>query len=121
VRLGPDAEARLAQAQRNFALYRRLKTEPLALDWAATLLFYTALHLVDAYAIYVRLLLPDARGNVFRSHLDREEFLLQSLEEIFDEFVALSDLSRDTRYCLKLPVQSELDAYEQTEFQAVAR
>ena len=45
----PDAVRHLDKARSNHALYEKLKSEATHLDWAVTVLFYTALHLVQAF------------------------------------------------------------------------
>jgi hypothetical protein len=45
----PDALLHLAQARQNYELYQQLKQAGQHLDWAVTLLVYTALHLAEAY------------------------------------------------------------------------
>jgi hypothetical protein len=47
----PLAVQHLTRARQNYDTYQRLKTSGQALDWAVTILFYAALHLVQAYFV----------------------------------------------------------------------
>ena len=47
----PLAQAHLDQARANYLLYRQLRAEGQHRDWAITLLFYTALQLIQSYAV----------------------------------------------------------------------
>jgi hypothetical protein len=47
----PLAVKHLTRARQNYDTYKRLTTSGQGLDWAVTILFYAALHLVQAYFV----------------------------------------------------------------------
>jgi hypothetical protein len=62
-------------------------------DWIITMLFYSALHLIDAYTISVRN--EKAHTHQFRNRLVKSDALLS---QIADEYLLLGDFSRTARY-----------------------
>src|SRR5438034_628663 len=89
----PLAQTYEEQARRNFKLYRQLRDESAYLDWAVTLLFYTALHLINAVLIET--------GTAFdlpRDHMDRNVTVALKLRPIYEDYRLLHRLSRTARY-----------------------
>ena len=62
-----------------------------ALDWATTVIFYTALHYVDALAVCL--------GRQFHNHEERRKFVDEPpLKPVAKQYKWLFDRSRDARY-----------------------
>lgn len=101
----PTREQHEQQARDNVSLCRLLEDAGQHLDWAITALFYAALHYVDAY------LLPDAASN----HVKRVRLIQQrpELDQVFEDYRKLQDLSRDTRYECLDPTPAEVEHYRQ--------
>ncbi len=111
------ALAHLEQARSNYRLYQRLKGEGDHLDWAATLLFYTALQLAQAYLVEV----ASDGFDYPRGHTDRESFIRRRIPEIFEPFRFLETRSRWARYHQDRPdpTVADLDQYERSWFTPV--
>jgi len=93
----------LKEAHTNYQRYQRFLTEPENFDWAIVLLFYSALHLVQAHAISK----AKADASVIRpeSQFDRDRYVANHLGSIVYEYTALRNASEDARYNLvKRPV-----------------
>ena len=106
----PDVSNRaehLAQAQRNESLSRALQAGP-SLDWSVTLLFYAALHLVEAT------LAPQTHS---RTHVERDRTVRQhpQLRSIYGHYRELKERSLQARYdcrAFTLPFVPQLNAAE---------
>jgi hypothetical protein len=101
-----------ARARANYGLYQQLKTECRCLDWAVTLLFYTALHLADAYLCEQD---PFYRPG---DHGVRDSAIGTKLRGIYEEYGVLYTCSRWARYYAEkpLPTLAQLQAIEDCEF-----
>ncbi|MCC7371114.1 MAG: hypothetical protein IT306_22050 [Chloroflexi bacterium] len=86
----PNRAEHLAKAQANEALSLSLQSGP-ALDWSVTILFYAALHLVEA------VLAPQAHS---RTHIERDGRVRQHplLRPIYGQYRELKDASLLARY-----------------------
>ena len=51
LQIGTQARLHIQEAQANYVRYERLAQNPLDIGWALVLLFYSALHLVQAHAL----------------------------------------------------------------------
>lgn len=84
----------LQRADENEKLARGLfkAGSPICTDWAITLLFYSALHWVDAYLVFTNRR-PD-------NHYDRDTIIESngSLADIFKPYRRLKDMSEQARY-----------------------
>lgn len=108
------AAQHLDRARQNYQLYRKLADEGIHLDWAVTVLFYTALHLVQTCLIEM----ATDISQVPREHGDRRYYVSTRLNSIFRDYRLLEDLSREMRYYpdRPLPTADELRRYEQGPF-----
>jgi hypothetical protein len=101
----------LDQARRNYALYQRLTAGEQDLDWAVTALFYTAVHLLQAFAAGNGLpLLP--------GHREREGFLSTHCWAALGPYLKLYRASNETRYKLRYPTLSQVLNYHDEHFRA---
>lgn len=65
--------------------------DQLEINWSITLLFYSALHYVDAYIV--------SRGRARYDHKSRAQSMEDPFfDEIREEYKTLKDLSREARY-----------------------
>src|SRR3954451_11236686 len=90
----PLAVQHLTRPRQNYGAYGRLKTSGQDLDWAITVLFYTALHLVQAYFAEQAATAFDIPQN----HQQRITRVGLKLLPIYRHYRALEDLSRRARY-----------------------
>lgn len=83
-----------------------------ALDWAATCLFYAAVHYVNAYLAKNGKPIPRRhRGDTTtpgRLNIVQQD---PTLSAIYSEYRHLDDESRDARYELRKPTQSDYDNF----------
>lgn len=93
-------EQHLAQANANKALYEELLDRPAYRDWALTVLFYAALHYVDAF-LFPRN--PPDHGT--RNQMVRTTPLLRAL---YAKYRRLQERSQDARYECHDPTREEL-------------
>jgi hypothetical protein len=89
----PQRHEHLARAEENEKLAEVLnKNVGVCLDWGITIIFYAALHYIQAYLA----------GKNFRplTHKQRDDEIENngSLAPIFSDYRRLKDLSRDARY-----------------------
>jgi hypothetical protein len=97
--VNPQSSLHLDAAARNQTiasqlLYQvHLDIEPVPDDWAITVLFYSALHLVDAYLLEVH-------GTKPSNHTDRNRSVQteQILNIVSEEYASLYAMSRTARY-----------------------
>ena len=90
----PLAQQHLERARRNFAAYQRLRDGGADLDWAIVALFYTALHLVQAYFVES----ATSGFDIPRDHEQRRDRILLKLLPIFHDYRRLQTASHDLRY-----------------------
>ncbi|MBD3292227.1 MAG: hypothetical protein GF393_04840 [Armatimonadia bacterium] len=79
------------QARRNYRVYKLLSDEEFV-DWAATALFYTALHIIDAR-------LEEMLGTAPASHRARAQWLsrlplVQHVQDAYDDLRLASETAR---------------------------
>lgn len=103
-----------AQARHNFELYQQIKSKDAFLDWATTLLFYTALQLIDAC-------LWSRKTDMFNgphSHSVREHQVRQHLRALWNDYSVLQNRSTLARYHPDQPRPSreQLEQWEKAEF-----
>jgi hypothetical protein len=87
----PSKDAHLNQARHNFAFFQSFD-KALYPDWAVTLLFYTALHYVDAF-LATKLMIPG-------SHVERDKCLrmVSQLKPLYYDYCHLKNSSHNARY-----------------------
>jgi hypothetical protein len=106
----------ISEAKKNFIGYKtQLKTAN-DKDWAIVRLFYSALHLVQAYAVSYQ---AQNGGTVPRTHSTREVFIANHLSEIEAEYSRLEEASRDVRYDLIVLTEAEIVEYHDDEFESM--
>jgi hypothetical protein len=81
----------LARARQHYQTYVRLKNGGQDLDFAVVALFYTALHLVEAYFV-------EHHGYPTRDHQRRRDRVGALLTPLFQHYRTLEDKSQDARY-----------------------
>ena len=105
----------VAQAAHNTALADYLRKEcPDCLDWAATCLFYAAVHYVNAYLRKSGIAIPRRhRGSEKNKTEGRLNIVQQdaTLRFIYYNYRHLDDESRDARYELRKPSESDYDNF----------
>lgn len=105
----PDPSAHKKQAQHNQKVAINLEAhDPDALDWAITIRFYAALHLVRAY-LAKRGLQPKTHGETF-DYLTRKSDLPEYLVAAYRRFYKLS---RKVRYDCWTPSQRDVNTARQ--------
>lgn len=117
--LHPEAEKRLIYSRRNHDLYIELRNDGRYLDWAATVLFYSALLLVDAHAVEVGKKPVSPAGDIemfgdfaVTGHKLRHDYVRTSLATIRRNYTRLYNLSLDARYRQFVPTLSQLNLHE---------
>ena len=105
----------IQQAAHNLALASHLRqTKPEYLDWAATCLFYAAVHYVNAYLRKLSIPIPrrhrgsDANKTEGRLNIVQQD---STLRMIYIPYRHLDDESRDARYELRKPSISDYDGF----------
>ena len=103
----------LSQAQHNLDVAAYLRKAPsYSLDWAATCLFYAAIHLVNAFLQQHRIPIPRRHrgkpGAPGRTNIVQQD---PRLRPIYKNYRRLDDESRDARYELKRFVDADYDTY----------
>ena len=107
----------LQQARENYDFYFHRTDLTVGVDrqWAAVLLFYSALHLVDAFLA--------AQSTPFHpgSHEIRDSCIarLRDLHPIARAYGTLQDRSKDARYRMRPFTQAEVRTLETVQFAAI--
>jgi hypothetical protein len=102
----PSRADHIARAEENEAFAKSLdQAKPLYVDWGITVLFYSALHYVDAYLAIKPLHPPnlDARDTAIQNN--------GSLSPIYKDYRRLKDQSRAARY--------EIPNFDRSQFSAM--
>lgn len=110
--LSADAERHLQKARENYALFQELLADG-TLDWAVTVLFYSAPQLVDAWFVEYGFGVP-------RDHQERRLWVRQHLRFLWDRgrtpYRDLEDASRDARYNLREFTPEQVQRLHDREF-----
>jgi hypothetical protein len=114
--LSAQARAHLDEAAANYRRYRWLldANEP---DWALTLLFYSALHLIQAYAEQ-EATHPGA-APAPADHPARRAYVADRLRSISRAYRALQEASEDARYDLARYSAQEVREFHDDEYTRV--
>ena len=103
----------IQQAVQNTELATHLRQDKTQyLDWAATCLFYAAVHYVNAYLVKAGRTIP--RRHKTQGSLMGRSNIVQSdpaLKKIYLAYRHLDDESRDARYELMKPTPENYDTY----------
>jgi hypothetical protein len=83
------------------------------LDWAATCLFYAAVHYVNAYFVKSKIAIPRRHSSSDPKYPGRMNIVQQdpSLKTIYVPYRHLDDESRDARYELKILSEADYDKF----------
>jgi hypothetical protein len=111
------AISHLDKARHNFELYIRLKEEGAYLDWAVTVLFYTAMHLAQA-CIVERV----ATGfDIPRNHSDRDAAVARELPAVYMDYSFLYTRSQWARYHVDrlTPTNEQVQELEDSSFRSI--
>jgi len=104
----------LQQAAHNLAFATDIrKNKPEYLDWAATCLFYTAIHYINAYFAELKITIPRRHTSSGPTSLGRTNIVQQDarLKPIYPQYRHLNDESRDARYELKAVSETDYDKF----------
>ena len=110
---GKEARKHLAHSSANYRRYKRLLQTPEDAGWALVVLFYTALHLVQAHAITKCALLQEPPPE---NHNERIKYMAQHLGRIEFDYLTLEDWSKAVRYEMWEPTPEEIIKYHDQEF-----
>lgn len=108
------AQQHEAKARHNYSLYNQLRADEQYLDWAVTLLFYTALHLAQAYLVEAA-----ATGfDIPKGHPERSREIARQLPEIYEKYRFLETRSTSARYYAERPkpTAQEVQQYHDQQF-----
>ena len=83
----------ISESSTNYTRYENLKNSG-EYGWAVVLLFYSALHLVEAYKCIHH------PSNKFSSHSQRDDYVFEKIRSINQYYYSLSSMSRSVRYDL---------------------
>jgi hypothetical protein len=88
----PTEAEHIAKAESNEGLFQELVTSGRHVDWQVTVLFYAALHYVDAWL---------SRSAIHpHTHVERRHFVRKdrALHRLYGHYSRLDDRSQDARY-----------------------
>ena len=86
----PARNEHLAKTESNARFLSAIVSQELAPDWAATVIFYRAMHLIEAWF---------ARRDIHHvNHVQRNRAVFEELSELTGPYRKLYDLSRLARY-----------------------
>ena len=117
-RLYPGKRARqhITQAQNNYQRYLRFVETPEDAGWALVVLFYAALHLVQAHAITKH---PGETPP--KDHQERKVYVANNLGRLQGDFLNLQDGSEQVRYDLWYPTRADVEPYHDQEFENIRK
>lgn len=111
----PTTEQHVDQAGRNQDLAQHLLSEPRTVpEWAVTLLFYAALHLLEAYFSHSGIAHPEPPRR--QTHANRRRLMLErpELSDIIDTYELLQSDSENARYdCGRFTITEVLSLQQQ--------
>jgi hypothetical protein len=113
----PLALQHLMQARQNYKLYQELKQGGEYLDWAVTVLFYAALHLVQAYLVET----APSEADIPADHVARDSAIWRRLRPIVNQYSFLKTRSTWARYTLTRPkpTRAVLEQFESRQFAGI--
>jgi hypothetical protein len=104
---GKEARKHINEAHDNYRRYERYLQIPEDTGWALVLLFYSAVHLVQAHAIAK--LKGRSDQTIPDDHTARFSYIANNLGSIETHYSRLFDLSIHVRYHLYKPSREELE------------
>lgn len=109
-----SSERHIEQARHNESVAQLLANAQ-AFDWAVTVLFYSALHKVQAYLV--------GAGSVTKSHGQREVQMLRRSEllPIIDSYELLRRHSENARYECQVFSKADFDTILAQDYEAIVR
>jgi hypothetical protein len=110
------AQRHLEEAKKNFIGYKEQLKTTNDKDWGVVRLFYSALHLVQAYAESES---AKTGEKAPRSHEKRSEFIATHLLPIAVEYERLEQASKGARYYLVKLEESAIVEIHDTDFNAI--
>lgn len=116
LRPGKQARAHIAEAKSNYDRYSRFAANTDDTGWAIVVLFYSALHLVQAHAVTR---CPALREKIPNSHVDRNSYVSRHLGNIDLAYRNLRDASEDFRYKLRQPETWEPEQYRIVHYERI--
>lgn len=94
-RLSRRTQEHIEEARANYRRYERMLGEPEDISWATVFLFYSALHLVQAFARHYT---PD---DISKDHEDRAGYIAFMMPtEVAENYARLERVSKQARYSL---------------------
>lgn len=95
----PPQQRHLQQVHHNLALLGELSRAPMTYaDWAITLVFYTALHLVDSYLAALRPSVHPDKNFSRQRPFGRDYYIEQHLPDLEEHYDRLYNASVNARY-----------------------
>ena len=113
---GKQAKEHISQAQNNYQRYLRLLQTPEEAGWALVILFYAALHLVQAHAITRH---PGEAPP--KDHQERSIYVASHLGRLYADYLRLQDGSEEVRYNLWYPTRADVEPFHDKAFQNIRR
>lgn len=114
----------LQQAAHNLAFATEIrKNNTEYLDWAATCLFYAAVHYINAYLVKSGMTIPKRHTSRDPKHPGRTNIVQQdpTLSAIYANYRHLDDESRDARYELRRISAPDYDSFLLPELKKIQR
>jgi hypothetical protein len=114
------AKAHLDQARKNLSLHRQLRKEGEHLDRSLTLVFYSALQLIQAYLIET----AQSAFDVPSGHDQRRDAVMRKLPTIWKHYRRLDKVSQVARYQQDLyadPTDQEIEHQFRTDFRPIVQ
>ena len=87
----------IREAEENYERYHRLLQDERDVDWALVVLFYCAMHLVQAHAVRHARKLRNVDG-IPADHERRNAYVHRLLPELYEDYMLLQSASKDARY-----------------------
>lgn len=104
------------EARSNYRRYERMIQEPEDVSWSAVMLFYSALHLIQAYARHY------TPGDIPGDHEDRADYASVNFPpDIAQNYIKLDRVSRQARYHLTKFTAPEVKSLHDSAYAKIRR
>lgn len=117
--IDPEALKHIEEAKRNYERYQAFIDNSLYFDWAIVTLFYSALHLVQAFA--VDSFKKGRTREVPKDHVDRDRYINSHLVEINHDYDQLKNACNDARYDLVRWTREEIEEFHDSNFMEIKK